>query len=824
MIISLNWLKQFTKIETSVDNLKDLIDSRLVEVESVNSLEEKYKGVIIAKIISIKSVEGSDHLSLVKIDDGGLNESVQRDGDGLVQVVCGAPNVKNNMLVAWLPPGCIVPATFGKNDEFKLSVKNLRGHVSNGMLASPKELDISDEHNGIFEVSRESKPGDSFAKVYELNDILFDIENKSLTHRPDTFGVIGFAREVAAIQGLKFKSPSFLTDDKISNVNGPEEFSVVIDSEDLSARYSAVVLSGANGALKSPVEIQDYLRKVGMRPINSVVDVTNYLMMLTGQPLHTFDYDKLINIAGEKPVITVRAAKKGEKAVLLDGREIELSIEDIVIDGGGTVIGLAGAMGCANTAIDENTKNILLESATFNLFNLRSTQMRHGIFSEAITRFTKGQPAGLGMPVLKEAIRLLEDWSNANVASQIRTALGNEDSNKSIEIDIENINHTLGTILEKKEIINILENVEFMVNDKGKKIEVTAPFWRADIKIPEDITEEIGRLYGFDKIVPTLPKRKIAPTLNPNFQNLKYNLRHSLKSLGANEVYLYSFVNGNIITKNNQSTKDSYKITNAISPDLQYYRQSILPSLLDIVNSNIKKGFNEFGIFEINKIHKKHLGLNNEKVPFEQDSLAFVYASKDSSSASAYYFAKRYLEQICSQNNVVYEIIPMEKSSLDSTSYVFDKQRSAIIKSGEITLGYVGEFTKEIIDNNKLPNKCAGFELNLNRFLEAIDNTKKDYTKISKYPSTSRDICFQLDEKLSYGQLIDCLNKVKNGLDIYINIEPIDIYKSDKSPTKNVTLKIVMQSLDKTLTNEEANKISDKFVSAAKKDLKAKII
>lgn len=549
MIISLNWLKKYTKINKSVEELRALIDSRLVEVESVDNLVDKYKDVIIAKVVTSEPVKDSNHLSVVTIDDGGVVKNIERDKNDLIQVVCGAPNVREKIYVAWLPPQSIVPSTYGKKDEFKLSVRSLRGFVSNGMLASPKELDISDSHEGIFEVDRAVKPGDLFYRVYELDDVLLDIENKSLTHRPDTFGIIGFAREVSAIQGFGFKSPEFLTSKDYTSYSGEEKLTIEIDKKSLSSQYAAAILSGADAKLESPEEIKTYLNKVGVRSINAIVDVTNYLMMLTGQPLHTFDYDKIIKIAGKNPKITIRAAKAGEKTILLDNKELELSTEDIVIDAGGIVIGLAGAMGSKNTSVDENTKNILLESATFNLYNLRSTQMRHGIFSEAITRFTKGQPSSLGLPVLYEAIKLLEEWAKAKVVSEIFVAKGDDDTNEKISVDIDFINHTLGSLLEKKEIIKILENVEFDVTDKGQIIEVLAPFWRTDIKIPEDIVDEVGRIYGFDNIKPTLPKRKITPTSLPAMYDLKTRIRTNLKSVGANEMYLYSFVHGNTLNK-----------------------------------------------------------------------------------------------------------------------------------------------------------------------------------------------------------------------------------------------------------------------------------
>ena len=420
MIISVNWLKQFTPIDMPINELATLIGSRLVEIEEVIDLGVKYKGVVVAKVVECAKLEGSDHLNVTKIDDGGMAQGVERDENGLVQVVCGAPNVRAGMLVAWLPPNSVVPETVNDKEPFVLGARKLRGAMSNGMLASAKELDLFDDHTGILEVDKDCAPGSSFAEVYELDDYLLDIENKSLTHRPDTFGIIGFAREVAAIQGKAFQTPDWLKalepafDVEQSGLDAPK---VSIDDPQLSDRYQAVILSGTDGAVHSPVQVQTYLARVGVRPISAVVDVTNYLMMLTGQPLHAFDYDKVLAASGGDAHIHVRAGREKETLDLLDGRTVELTPDDIVIAAGETAIGLAGAMGGANTEIDDSTKNIILESATFNLYNLRATQMRHGIFSEAITRFTKGQPAELTAPVLARAVELLRNHASATLVT-----------------------------------------------------------------------------------------------------------------------------------------------------------------------------------------------------------------------------------------------------------------------------------------------------------------------------------------------------------------------------------------------------------------------
>src|SRR5690606_38224343 len=318
-------------------------------------------------------------------------------------------------------------------------------------------------------------------------------------------------------------------------------------------------------------------------------DATNYLMMLTGQPLHAFDYDKLVKVAGGTADIRVRGGKQGEKLALLDGREIKLSENDIVIAAGDTAIGLAGAMGGASTEISENTTKIIIESATFNLYNLRATQMRHGIFSEAITRFTKGQPAGLGAPVLADAVRLTCEWAGAQRVSDVAESYPGKQEPQPIRLSLQkNINGLLGTNYTAEQVVSTLTNVEFTAVASGDELTVTPPYWRSDIHIPEDIAEEVGRLNGYDAIASVLPKRDFAAVRPSQFDEVRAAMRQALVRGGANEVFTYSFVHGDILQKAGQKPEDSYRLTNSLSPDLQYYRQSLTPSLLGAVHPNIK--------------------------------------------------------------------------------------------------------------------------------------------------------------------------------------------------------------------------------------------
>jgi phenylalanyl-tRNA synthetase beta chain len=812
MIISVNWLKQFTDIDVSVDELATLIGARLVEIEEVIDLGAKYKDVLVARVVSCEKHADSDHLSVVRLEDGGKAD-VERDEDGYVQVVCGAPNVREGLLVAWLPPKSTVPETFGTSEPFVLDSRKLRGVMSNGMIASAKELALFDEHDGILELDKENLvPGGSFANAYELNDYLLDIENKSLTHRPDCFGIVGFAREVAAIQGKEFKTPDWLKD--LAPIITPQgddmpSLTVTIDNPELSARYQAVVLRGSDTGPKTPLQLQTYLGRVGVRPISTVVDVTNYLMMLTGQPLHAFDYDKLVAVGDGKAEIHVRAGRENETLQLLDGRIITLTPDDIVIANGETAVALAGAMGGAETEIDENTKNIIIESATFNLYSLRATQMRHGIFSEAITRFTKGQPAELSAPVLANAVELLVEFTGAYPVTEAVEAYPVKTEFAALEVSTEKINDILGSNFTTDVIRKTLQNVEFEVGP-GELLKVTAPYWRADIHIPEDIVEEIGRINGFDDIDPVLPPRDFTAVRPSSFDVLRTKTRDILVRAGANEVLTYSFIHGDTLKKAGQNPENSYRIVNSISPELQYYRQTLTPSLLGLIHGNIKQGYDEFALFELNKVHPKNHGLTGENVPDEIDMLALTFASKKADNVG-YYQAKAMLDYLGESLglNLVYE--PIESEPNYPVTTPFEYRRSAIVtdKNTGTFLGIVGEYKKPVTRNFKLPAGAAGFEIGTQPLYEAVRKLTPGYKPLSRYPGTERDICFQVGADVNYGQLVQLAQEELVKVELETSIEPVDIYKASNSPMKNITIRIKITSHEKTLTSEEVNSITE---------------
>lgn len=828
MIISVNWLKKFVPDLPEIDELSKLIGARLVEIESIENLNEKYKDVIIARVISAKKVEGSDHLNLCKIDDGGKRDGVERDENGFIQVVCGAPNVREGLFVAWLPPKAIVPETFG-GENFQLSARKLMGNMSNGMIASLRELGLGDEHDGILEISPETfenglQAGDSFAGKFELNDYLLEVENKSLTHRPDCFGIIGFAREVAGILGQKFVEPDFIKQSDFGfEVNNDK--SIVIDAQDseICERYTAAIFD-VSDILKNPnlTLEKTYLLRSGMRPIDAITDLANELMLETGQPLHTFDFDKLVEInGGENIKMTVRKAFENEELELLDGRKIKMSQNDIVIatgENGENAVALAGAMGGKSTEIDENTTRILVESATFNLYNLRNTQMRHGIFSEAITRFTKGVPEMMSRKVLDLfGVQLLALGGKS--LSEIADSKGDFYYNKSeISVSKDKINQILGTNFSSEEIQKTLENVGILTKNDNSETFVV-PFWRNDLHIEEDLIEEVGRLNGYDNIKLQLPKRTFRAVKKAKIDLLQSEIREILVSSGANEILTYTFVHGDLLKKAGQDPKNAYKIVNSISPELQYYRQTLMPSLLSKVNQNIRTGFSEFAIFEMNKITEKTLGLNEENVPFEQKKLAFVYTKNK--GENVFFEAKNYAEFLFKKLGLKVEFIKFDLSK-SPLSTEFEPKRSALIQvsnsEGEKILGVIGEFKKKIQKALKLPESAAGFELDLGILLENTGKTSAKIKDFSKFQSVERDISINVDESRQFAEIFDIFKGISSEFKgVEIETLPIDIFNNGDG-TKNISIRFKITPFEKTLNGDEIRDIMQKIEEKAVKN------
>lgn len=821
--------------------LAQRIGAQLGAVEEVTPFGFKYEGVLVAKVVSVMDHPDADRLHICKVDDGGKAEGVERDDNGYVQVVCGAPNVREGLIVAWLPPGSTVPDTVGK-DPFILEARPLRGVVSQGMLASPRELAIGDSHDGIIELDTDAAPGTTFIEAYDLqDDQIIDIENKMFTHRPDCFGFLGVARELAGIQHLPFRSPDWYKMD--AELPGPEvqELKLEVRNElpELVPRFTAITMRDVKIG-PSPIWCQLELAKAGIRPINNIVDYTNFFMLKTGQPLHAYDYDKVVTQDADAghAAIVVRKPHEGEKVTLLNGKEITPRAEAIMIATRDKLIGVGGVMGGGDTEVDEHTTNIILECASFDMYSVRRTSMAHGLFTDAVTRFNKGQSPLQNRAVLAKIVDEIRRFAHGKVAGALvddnhiaAAALERQSVHPPVQMSAQFINDRLGLQLSADQMTMLLTNVEFRVDAKDDDLIVTAPFWRTDIEIPEDIVEEIGRLHGFDRLPLELPKRDLTPVKKNPMLELKSIIRDCLSRAGANEVLTYSFVHGNLLDKAEQSRDTAFQLSNALSPDLQYFRLDVIPSLLDKIHPNIKAGYDAFAIFELGKNHTLLHKNDEEGLPREFDMVALAYAANDKAAqpGAAFYQARTFLTQLADALNIELQFSPVTDAPDVPIVKPYDLSRSAFVtvRGTDHFLGIVGEFKASVRRNLKLPVHTAGFEVGVKELLEAPRNIST-YIALPRFPKVEQDICLKVPAPTTYEQVYDFVwSKITEvqPVNTLPGLGPVDIYqRADDPGHKQITLRFSLASYDRTLTDNEVSKILDHAAEAAKTGLAAERI
>lgn len=826
-----------------VDELVEKIGAQLGAVEEVSAYGARFDGVLVAKVVACESHPNADRLHVCKLDDGGRAQDVERDSDGYVQVVCGAPNVRSGLLVAWLPPGTTVPESYDK-EPFVLEARPLRGVVSNGMLASPRELSLGDSHDGILEIDDTAiAPGTSFAEAFDISgDVIIDIENKMFTHRPDCFGMMGVAREIAGIYQQAFTSPEWYRHDvALEGAPATASLPLTVRNElpDLVKRFIAVPLQGVT-VKPSPVWLQVSLSRLGIRPINNIVDLTNYYMILTGQPLHAYDYDKVRaqDQAAQEATLVVRKPAAQERLRLLNGKEIEPRADAIMIATRDRLIGVGGVMGGADTEVDANTKNIIIECATFDMYSVRRTSMAHGLFTDAVSRFNKGQSPLQNRAVIARVVKDAQRLAGGELAGDYiddvhlpQDVLERGSLHTPITVTADFINQRLGLMLSVEDMAQLLTNVECKVQITDASLTVMAPFWRTDLEIPEDIVEEVGRLYGFDHLPLELPKRDITPATKDPALELKTVIRDQLSRSGANEVLTYSFVHGNLLQKVGQDPAQAFQLSNALSPDLQYFRLDIMPSLLDKISPNLKAGYDEFALFEIGKNHTLLHPKDADGLPSEFDMAALVYTASDklAKQGAAFYQARVFLTCLADRLHLQLKFTPITDSPDVPVVQPYDLSRSAYVsvEGSDQFLGIIGEFKPSVRKNLKLPVQTAGFEIGIKELLAAARNLDT-YLALPRFPKVEQDICLRVPVTTAYQTVYDfvweALAEVQPA-NTLPSLGPVDIYQRDSDAGhKQITLRFSLASYERTLVDAEVTKMLDHVAAAAADKLQAERI
>ncbi len=816
MKISLNLVKKFIDLgDLPVQQIADQVHTQIGEVDGVQYLGDKYRNIIIGEILNVQDHPEADKLNVHKVAISQSEEVVVVAGDKTLQV---------GDKVAYIPPGTVVPSTHGTPEEFKIAKREIRGIESNGMMASEAELDFGDDHSGVMTLPVELEVGAQLIDIYELDDVIIEVDPKAVTNRPDLFGHLGIAREFAGMFNLDFSSPQWYNQLNLVMPDSLPEVKIDNQVPDHCNRYSAITISNTQVS-KSPLVIQSYLNRLGVKSINNIVDITNYIAITTAQPMHAYDMDKIVAKSGSSQII-VRKAIEGETITCLNDKTYELSTEDLVIADKSGPIGIAGVIGGRDTEVDENTKTVMFEAANFNMYTIRRTSMRHGIFTDAVTRFSKGQDPDKCDKAITEAVRMAEQLSGSQVVSELTSDYPIVREHRTVTALSSFINLKLGTNLPTSEMVNILNKVELstIVINEGQEdetLQVTVPTHRNDIHIQEDLSEEIGRLHGYHNIPLTIPATTVAPVQIDKMLQLKLDISDLLASSGANQLLTYNFISSKLYEKLNLDLSNSFRIKNSISPELEYMRPHIMPSLLEKLAMNSRKNYSRFTLFEANKTHSKHEMIQGDNIPVEKNKLAITFTNSDKKSvASPFYDIKFYINQIATQYSLdlEYEIItPESEVELEhDIQKIFESNRSAKIYAhgvGErVLIGFLGELSQKVINNFKLNKNSCAAEIYLDELNEIIQVKKaSNYKPVSRYQGSSFDITYELNLNDEVADLLAKINNHSIEMQEQVKFNCTYIFNSEGEDIKKVTIHFEVSDSSQTINSQRIQEIINIF-------------
>ena len=800
MKFTINWLKEH--LDTKIDDQKiiDKLTSIGLEVESFESQSSELDKFIVAKIIKAEKHPNADRLKLCDVDIG-QNEKVK--------VVCGAPNAKNDLLTVYAPPGATIPKS-----QTKLSVSKIRGVTSYGMLCSESELKLSNESEGIINLSPK-KYSKQVGKKYFINKNQKVVDLSITPNRADCLGVRGIARDLAAAGAGKLKNKN---KSKI-NFSGLNKIKVKItnDKNQGCTKFGSLLIKGIKNT-ESPKWLKEKILSLGQKPISAVVDVTNYVMMDLNRPLHAYDADKI-----NKGII-VRNSKKGESFEALDNKKYVLGDNMCVISDESGVLGLGGIIGGVRSGTELNTKNILLESAYFKPKSIRSTSKILNLDTDAKYRFERGiDPNSIEEGLIKAA-ELIQNICGGTI-SKINITKKEKSNHRAIKFPIDLFNNTTGFKVEVREMTKILSDLGFLVKKNKKELNLKVPSWRPDILQPIDIVEEIVRIKGYDRIKTELPeKTRNKQTLNPH-QKLFHFLQRSVASKGYYETVTWSFTDSKI-NELFKEEKPEVKIVNPISSDLNVLRSSIFSNLIFYLKKNLDRDAKDVSLFEIGPIF-------SGKKPGQQEIV--ISAIKSGMISRLNWIEKeRKVDVFDAKRDVMQTLI---ETGLDDKNFHIKSNAPNYYhpgKSGAIyqdsksdkPIAFFGEIHPNI--NQKLQVKTESlilFEIFLDR-IELHKNKLKDQKnkyEYSDFQKSERDFAFIIDKNLNAQELVKIIYKIDNNL--IKNVKVFDLYEGENIPSdkKSIALNVTIQSLQKSLNDKDLEKINNLIISTVESKTGAKI-
>ena len=791
MKVSLRWLSEYVPIALPAGELADKLTQAGTEVAEITTVGGSWNNVFVGLVTRVDKHPNADRLVLVTVQLPDEEHTV----------VCGAPNVAADQKIAFAKVGAeLIDGHTGK--PAKLKAAKIRGVVSAGMVCSEKELGLSDEHEGILVLPEEAPLGVPLSDF--MGDEILDLE---LTpNRPDCQSMLGIAWEVGALTENQVSLPEIEYPEQGPPID--ELMTIEVAAPDLCPRYTASLVTGMTVA-PSPQWMQERLIAAGMRPINNIVDVTNYVMLEFGQPLHSFDYDKL----REKKII-VRRARPGEHLVSLDGEDRKLDSEMLAITDPQGPVGLAGVMGGANTEVSEDTRSVLLESANFNNVNIRRTSDRLKLRSEASTRFDKGLSPELPIQGLRRATQLLAELGGGTVARGVIDVYPGKVRQEPVVMTAARVEQVLGISVEKERIIKLLESLGFDCTDVGDdEVSVETPFWRSDIAIEDDLVEEVARTIGYDQIPVTPLSGDIPHRESDPLRDMGQHTRDVLTSCEMQEVINYSLIGLSRMKDAGIEVPDSprpLKVANPMHSDQEYLRLSLRPGLLANAALNEKHQVEGLRLFEIGRIYPPQ----DADLPAEKQVLAAIFTSGESRAAEGFLTAKGVLETLLNELGVEARFEAASESGLHPG-------RVASLHVQNDRLGVLGEVHPNVAEAFDLEAPSVHiFELDLETLLRHVPATKS-YRPVSRFPGVMRDIALIVDLDTQARVVEDLLK----SFPIVTTVRLFDIYTGDQVPAgkKSLAYSLMYQSPNRTLTEDEVNVVQAQLLQRLNKELGAEL-
>lgn len=801
MLVSYKWLKELVDVDVTTAELAEKMSTTGIEVEGVETPAEALSKLVVGHVLSCEDVPET-HLHLCQVDTG--------DAEGPRQIVCGAPNVTAGIKVIVAIPGARIA------DNYKIKKGKIRGMESLGMICSLAELGLPDSiipkefADGIQILPEDAVPGDSIFPYLDLDDEIIEL---SITpNRADALSMRGVAHEVAAIYGksVHFPEKTVTEDSKPAS----DKISVAIESDKV-ATYASRVVENVT-VQPSPQWLQNLLMNAGIRPINNVVDVTNYVLLYFGQPMHAFDLDKF-----EDSRIVARDARDGEKLVTLDGEERELTAEDIVITVADKPVALAGVMGGASTEIDNNSKNVVLEAAVFDGKSVRKTSSRLNLRSESSSRFEKGINNDTVLEALDFAAAMLQELANGTVLAG-RVQAGSVDTEPvQVSTSLDYVNVRLGTELTFADIEDVFAKLGFGLTGDADKFTVSVPRRRWDISIQADLVEEIARIYGYEKLPTTLPEAAGTAGELTETQALRRKVRTIAEGAGLTEIISYALTTPEKAVEFAVTPTNLTELMWPMTVDRSALRQNMVSGMLDTVAYNVNRKNSNVAIYEIGKVFEQN-GNPKEELPNEINTFAFaisgLVAEKDFQTKATpvdFFYAKGIVEALFDKLEVSVDYVPTK-----DLASMHPGRTAAIVLDGQ-TIGFLGQVHPQTAKNYGIPETYVA-EINLSA-VEAALQPAQPFVEITKFPAVSRDIALLLKAEITHQEVLDAIYSA--GVKRLVAVKLFDVYAGEKLGTgmKSMAYSLTFQNPNDNLTDEEVAKYMEKITKALTEKVEAEV-